>query len=515
MQQHHLPQSELKSQHLVDSNALQSQEYVPPISRIPLDVFLEILSMVLGVMGNSVDRIYSLRHTMDYYKELQRLRLVASAWSTLIDQTPKFWIYVDAFAPEEIWRAAFQKSKKMKISVDCISHLRPPNTRLHQSFVNELSIHAPRIRSLDIMEKDLREIVSKDAEMAGLVSLHVKRYLTDRFAQRSPEISLAKWTPNVQNVELLGCSFNWPDPGWTNMKSLKLVHGDPATIFDTLQLLNILAGSPTLERLILHGQVPTEAPDTTRLPQIHLGALKTLKLNTYSTRGLFQLLDSIIAFPTDQFDVSFFVESTEPPRLRTFGRFAGLLKEKQVDSLSMAASGNYCRVQLGGFCVRAAFGSTLGAGALNALDGILEGIQGSLLREVERVDLTADIYNVVPSLIPIVHARCPRICHFSLQSLESGVSSLFNRNSSSPRWLFPHLTTITLSPNRQLQILEMVGAIQARSEAFKAGVLPAQVIGLKLKVSDSQRVQFEDVIKDVRKLVPEVTVEARTPRGVL
>ncbi|KAG8930650.1 hypothetical protein FRC00_001051, partial [Tulasnella sp. 408] len=263
-----------------DMTALRKQNHLRPINRIPPEILLEILFSVLeNSMGdsNKYGPSESWGYSMEYYRELQTLRLVAFAWSILIDQTPRFWTYVDVFASEQTWRMALQKSQDAWVNVDCMSRLRPSDARLPPSFTKEFSIQAPRFRALSIMERDFGDIPLYESQMAALVSLYVRRYMIDQIERRSPVISLARWAPQVRSVELIGCSVNWPNPGWINLVSLKLVHGDPATVFDTFQLLSILSGSPALQHMTLQGQLATPAPETAQLPQVHLGKLKTLK----------------------------------------------------------------------------------------------------------------------------------------------------------------------------------------------------------------------------------------------
>ncbi|KAG8983275.1 hypothetical protein FRB90_006157, partial [Tulasnella sp. 427] len=121
------------------------------------------------------------------------------------------------------------------------------------------------------------------------------------------------------------CSLDLPRTGWTSLEALELCGQQP---FDTLQILSILAESPKLKDLRIHGSFASPGPGQVQPPQVHLSALETLVTQLEPSEGSLQFLDSIVAAPTVTAYIAFALGDAkiESTWIRTLGRFAAGLK---------------------------------------------------------------------------------------------------------------------------------------------------------------------------------------------
>ncbi|KAG8992738.1 hypothetical protein FRB90_000918, partial [Tulasnella sp. 427] len=314
----------------MDSQAHTYSAPITPIDRLPLETLLDIFAWAVGARNP----LHST--TVEYYANLRILRLVGRTWYRIIDRAPEFWVYIDPFVAKRRWRMAARKSQDMLINVDCLSHCRTPATKsLPQAFMQELGALSLRVGSLWLTEMDVDDMMRKGVAMPRLASLRLRDQPTLQWELRDSSwaMALVNWAPNVRNVELEACSFSWPDSGYANLDSLSIQHDDAARGFDTVQISRILAASPQLKFLDLRGRITEATLTKTPLPEIHLPELEILRIAVESTVTSFQILDSIIATPAEEFNVTIgpCPKTVSQDRFRMLGRFANGLRKCQSD----------------------------------------------------------------------------------------------------------------------------------------------------------------------------------------
>ncbi|KAG8980588.1 hypothetical protein FRB90_007617, partial [Tulasnella sp. 427] len=106
------------------ANALRERNAGASINRLPDELLLDILGIALGLDSERARGRYHSISTIEYYRGLRELRLVAWGWSCLIDNSPELWAKVDPFDPEESWRMALRKSQDALVDVYCQSSHR-------------------------------------------------------------------------------------------------------------------------------------------------------------------------------------------------------------------------------------------------------------------------------------------------------------------------------------------------------------------------------------------------------
>ncbi|KAG8987511.1 hypothetical protein FRB90_003304, partial [Tulasnella sp. 427] len=106
------------------AHAIREQNAGTSINRLPDELLLAIFGIALGLDSERARGRYHSISTIEYYRDLRELRLVAWGWSCLIDNSHELWTKVDPFDPEELWRMALKKSQNALVDVYCQSSHR-------------------------------------------------------------------------------------------------------------------------------------------------------------------------------------------------------------------------------------------------------------------------------------------------------------------------------------------------------------------------------------------------------
>ncbi|KAG8986970.1 hypothetical protein FRB90_003666 [Tulasnella sp. 427] len=369
---------------------------------------------------------------------------------------------------------ALERSQNMLLDVDCMSSQRQQSDRLPEFLIHQLPSFSRRVGYLNAQEMDLEDLVNKGASMTGLASLLVRN-------KGSPELQDAPWTktlvssaPKVRKLTLTDCSFDWPDPGWTNLESLHIEMGIRARSFNLGTLLTALSASPGLKDLELSGRQTTGVPAGPRSSEIHLPELETLSIQLDSTMDTFQLLDSIDASPTVSFWLNINQENLSPPRLRTLGRFADKMNLKG-ERLIVHRN----QLDVGSFGIRIYDrGGTAGEAVVEGLRNFVEGLGESRLKDIEILNLdTAEF-----AVYPMMERLCPNVRCLDFGHTNSDILSFISSASpdSHPEWLFPRASSARAAVHDREDMSGIFRMIRARADAYEQGAIKEKIRRLEL-----------------------------------
>ncbi|KAG8921711.1 hypothetical protein FRC01_000109 [Tulasnella sp. 417] len=409
-----------------------------PIQRIPPEIFFEIIAWAMHRAKRRA-----------YYCKLRTFRIVAFSWSARIDNNPVLWSIVSACDLDRVWRMALQNSETADIDVDCtparVSRVARTTRKVDlRPFFDKLLSNAARIRSLVIEEINLDCLVLGSSAAPRLRSLQISSK-DEVPPPTSLAPSLAQWAPQLQVVKIFKCSFTWPNPGLNNLESIALHPGSNELY--TIQVLSFLAASPALRRFWFIGKLSTDhSRPQTQLPQVQLDALQMLYLVLENTRHPFDLLNAIVASPTESCTLCFSADS-EDVVLKSFQNISRYAKRVPVVGRSLAILGKKGRVWVtrGGFSMSWWNNLELGTMLTRApvFNWVLKGIPRTWLLSVEEAELDID-EGALRDLVPSVHEHCPHIDHVRLPYWNSTWEALLSRPPDDSPWKFPRLNSISI-----------------------------------------------------------------------
>ncbi|KAG8978227.1 hypothetical protein FRB90_008548 [Tulasnella sp. 427] len=456
-----------------DMSDIKHHNSLAPINCLPPELLLDIFVLVIGAWR---DYLTYPPDPNAYYAALRSLRLVACGWSLIINNAPIFWIYIDPFAPEVEWRMALERSQDMLLEVDCMSDHRRARDRLPRSFLHQLPRLSQRFGYLNVREIDLEELVNTGAKMTGLASLSVENVHSPRLEEAPWTRYLLSSTPNIRKVTLKNCSFDWPDPGWTNLEALYMEISMSAQSLNLEKILKILSASPGLKDLDLSGCPFASVPAGTQLAVVHLPKLESLSLQLNSTVNTFQLLASIVASPTTQLWLNISKENLSPPQLRNVGRFAD-----RIDLKGSRLAIHHNSVLVGPFGVRIYNREgTAGDVVIEGLRNFLEGLGRSRLKDVEILGMNTvrlDVY-------PMIHDLCPNLRLLEVGYIKSPISSLLSsaRPDCRSEWLFPRASGLRATVHDREDMPEIASIIKARADAYARGAIVEKIRRLEVLI---------------------------------
>ncbi|KAG8915500.1 hypothetical protein FRC01_003639 [Tulasnella sp. 417] len=408
-----------------------------PIQQIPPEIFFEIIAWAMHRVKRRA-----------YYRKLRTFRIVAFSWSARIDNNPVLWSLVSACDYDQVWRMALQNSETTDIDVDCTPARVPYFARTRKvdlrPFFDKLLSNAARIRSLVIEEINLERLVLGSSAAPRLRSLHISSK-DEVLPSTSLVPSLAQWAPQLQVVKIFKCSFTWPNPGLNNLESITL-HSGSNELY-TIQVLSLLAASPALRRFWFIGKLLTDhSGPQTQLPQVQLDALQMLDLVLENTRHPFDLLNAIVASPTESCTLCFSADS-EDVILKSFQNISRYAKRVPVVGRRLSISGKKGRVWVtrGGFSMSWWKDPELGTMLTRApvFNWVLKSIPRSWLLSVEEAELDID-EGALQELVPSVHELCPHIDHVRLAYWNRTWEALLSRQPDDSPWNFPRLNSISI-----------------------------------------------------------------------
>ncbi|KAG8991037.1 hypothetical protein FRB90_001483 [Tulasnella sp. 427] len=509
-----------------NTHTLREKNAGKPVNSLPNELLLDIFWVALGLESERARKLYYLMNTVEYYRDLRKIRLVSWAWSCLIDSAYELWAKVDPFAPEEIWRMALEKSQDTLIDVYGHSIHRgrrqERNSRISQPFAKEFPSFAHRVGYLVVNGIDLADMATKETIMAGLTILELTDFTSDATEPQDLRLgdTLTTWAPNVREVKLSTAFCTWPAPGWTNLKSLKLGINHQRMQIDALQVLVILSASPRLRTIGLSGQI-APASASVLLPKVELLETESLDINVLSTKASLQILDCIVARPSDTFSAFLRLEDLmEPARLRTLGRFVDRGRKRPYRSLAINSTASPLSVLLRegtstfGVFILPTSNDDGDSSQPRRYDGkiveglrqVLEGLGKETLNTIE----TAEI--AIPSLTPLINVLCPSIQCLVVWPLADCSEILLMMSSGShdshSGWLLPHLWNIIFSVETPQLLRGISEMIAARTDAHLKGIIPAKVLRARLTlqarvlVMDAESI--EDVEAELEKLLREI-----------
>ncbi|KAG8946821.1 hypothetical protein FRC04_011368 [Tulasnella sp. 424] len=466
------------------------------INDLPLEIFCEII-----LLAAPQDRV------LEYYGRLRVLRLVATSWSTLIDNHPKFWTIVHALDREPVWRMALQKSKAAEIDVDVGSIFESKSqTRLIKAIVG----HMPRVRSLRIIDEEFGYLLENTSAAPCLRSLSLGQGLRDN---DDDPIALpfhpAKWAPNLRNVDLMCSPLTWMEPLWNNLERLFIDTGRFMPGLPMQEIFTILKASPGLRSLDITGIVP---PEQSPLPAVKLEALESLRFDSTKGGSLAEALNSIIALPTARCAVHFDAsdETQVESALQSICRIGLSIADGEAGrKLELVRNDNVNSLTMGGFDVRLYSKAHDKLNHLMNFTQLFEGLSPSRRAAVTTVKIddrdsaTPTDSNLVPAVLSIVHFFFPNISHLSIPRITETQETALGRPNEG--WLFPHLETLSLRSHNN-HPRHVMGVVKPRLEAAEAGEHVTRVKTLILKFVCWFHVD-EEAIAELDALVPNVVVE--------
>ncbi|KAG9041736.1 hypothetical protein FS837_011820 [Tulasnella sp. UAMH 9824] len=247
-----------------DHNSLQ------PVNQLPLEILVVIFKSCLY---NGDEGIGEDQYRRDA-TQLHRLCAVCSRWKNLGQGSPILWCHVSGLDPLQHIEKALRLSEPMPITV---VFFRGYNNQLSKSkFTAVVNPHITRWGRASFLYDDL----DKNPQAWESSELPKLRYFGGR------EL------PHLQVVDLTATHLRW-DPGQLpGLRVLDLT--DDVNIYSTSQLLQLLMGTPRLERLSLV-EVPMRVDSAFQL-SVTLPHLISIKLHTIHPEIMQHLL-SLIQLP--------------------------------------------------------------------------------------------------------------------------------------------------------------------------------------------------------------------------
>ncbi|KIO16237.1 hypothetical protein M407DRAFT_232905 [Tulasnella calospora MUT 4182] len=470
------------------------QTSLPTINDLPIEVFHLIVSLV--ARKEHVDG-----HDYDL---LRALRLVATLWSTLIDDCPQFWSTISSSDPEPVWRMALQKSKQAEIDVDCAkSSILSMRNDFPTTLTKAIVIHTPRVRKLDLLDRDFDYLLSNASITPCLRSLYLRGSTTDHDPIALP-LHPVNWAPNLRNVTLDLSHVILKGLLWDNLEGLTIYNSNSLPMEDVIATL---AASPGFRYLDLGGPMQPRCYSHQRLiPTVKLEALESLIFHIGQRRGTpFEALGSIITSPKEVFWLVFQAsdENLRPENLRSIGRFASRIADGEAEIALKLVVGK-CRnhIEMGGFDVEITSHEDEVPNPLAILTHILEGLPPQSLLAVKTAEIRRTEPSLVLGLLPIISSFFPNTSHLIITALDGDLaSSIGGRNTDG--WIFPQLESLSILHYRGGHHARK--AIEPRLKALESG---EQLAKLKRLCLPSVRAwnMDEAEIAELNALVPEVIV---------
>ncbi|KAG8959416.1 hypothetical protein FRC00_001636 [Tulasnella sp. 408] len=206
-------------------NRLQNAQ--TPISRLPLELFLEIIVHAINWMYWSI-------------RQLQLLATVSTHWREVILSSPQCWAVLNGSHEPREWRLILARNPARLIDVRC------SGGRIEE-FVPLALAAAPRTSALTLWVNDKNELVEK---MFGVPFPALRYLLVSNGAMDQKVIPSLGEGVHLRHLELYKTSMRWDEPRLANLSTLCLssLWGGYPTVS---QLYTILSCSPNLERLHL------------------------------------------------------------------------------------------------------------------------------------------------------------------------------------------------------------------------------------------------------------------------
>ncbi|KAG8963137.1 hypothetical protein FRC05_004908 [Tulasnella sp. 425] len=459
------------------------------IKDLPLEIFCKI-TLLATLDDWDHDR---------YYDRLRFLRLVATSWSALIDNHPKFWTTISFRDDEPVWRMALKKSKAAEIDVVTGSSFRPED--LQPRLVEAIVGHMPRVRSLQILDRDFEDLIANAPAAPRLQSLSLNGDSDNEYSIALP-CHPAKWAPNLRNVDLWFSCLIWKEPLWNNLERLRI---NTNAGLPLQEMFTILKASPGLRSLDILGVFP---PGQRPLPVVELEALKYL---SFCSRGgsPAEALNSIIARGTARFTVHCQFDASDETQvqstLQSTSRFASNIVDGNAGTwLELALGSQPDRITMREFEVRLKKQVHFNLHYQTTLTQLFEGLPSSRREAVTIVKMGGTASNFVPAVFPIIHSFFPNVSHLDISGITEALEAILGRPNEG--WLFPHLETLSLSHHDNGR--RLMGVVEPRFKAAEAGEHVAQIKTLSLRFRRGKHIDKAETA-ELDALVPNIVVEHR------
>ncbi|KAG9016431.1 hypothetical protein FRB93_010680 [Tulasnella sp. JGI-2019a] len=245
----------------------------PPVHRLPEEILLEILFLVLEDTPPS-----------ERYERLGELMLVCSQWGALID-TPSLWAYVSSYQSISVMKKSLFKSKNAPLDVVYTSYASEPKPiwSKRKEIDDLLLTNAHRWRSFEFQGSAQSSSGGARSDATFMDRLHhITAPGLNSISLRSPKhmafgpFFIAK-ADRLRHIFLQRCSIPWDSGLLSGLKTLKIRSLDDRGPSPD-QFISFLQASPGLVELSIGDWEPGSNKLLKHAEPIDLHLLETLKM---------------------------------------------------------------------------------------------------------------------------------------------------------------------------------------------------------------------------------------------
>ncbi|KAG9046294.1 hypothetical protein FS837_004652 [Tulasnella sp. UAMH 9824] len=336
-----------------------------------------------------------------------------------------------------------------------------------------------RVRSLLIKETDLEALVVATSTAPRLRRLAASNYHFALPTSLAP--MLAAWAPSLRAIDIISCSFAWPNPGLSNLESIMIHCSATVTQLHQSQVLSILAASPALRQFCFTGTILADHSESQeRAPTVHLHSLKTLHLDLQRSLRPLDLLNLIVASPTESFAYQFSADSEGVLDTDLVEIWPYVKKILDCETrLSLAATKELSRITAGQISITLWKGSERVEGKDNTplFKAVLKKMSPAWLSSVQQLELKIDDEDVLHSSLLFLNDNCPNIVHIHLPHLNETWKSFLGRPAVNSTWKFPRLDRLSIFEWFEGGLLGILGQ---RKKAAQAGKITTGIKDLTI-----------------------------------
>lgn len=423
--------------------------------------------------------------------QLHRICAVCHLWKTVAEGNPVLWLYVSGSDPLQHINKALNLSGSRSITVFYDGELA--SLVPEEEFIAAVEPHAARWGHAMILYEDWNEAPVQVWESSKLSKLHTLELASNSYEyRRIISLGAEPELPNLREATFINMPLHLNPGQLPGLRTLQLSdYKDPETRFTISQLLDLLRGTPHLERLML---VDVEiAADVESKEWFALPGLTELHLDSVNPDGIRQFLSSIRLpqFNTDRREARHECSGEAPNNPNSIPYY-----ERDLDVLKIRD--RKMNILAGSFKLFVEVGGE--SSVLQFLWAVLEGFAKKLASS-QHIHADIELTDRMARAVPFILHLLDQFPNFkSIQVIQTdGTLPLLTiiRLLGRPQfgwardvWFFPHLETISVRVENP-PFLELGGVCQQRGTAAATSGCPKAIKQLHIEEPlDSIKDQF-------------------------
>ncbi|KAG9041739.1 hypothetical protein FS837_011823 [Tulasnella sp. UAMH 9824] len=212
------------------------------INQLPTELLVDVFESCLDIDNNE-------DHFRQDATQLHRICAVCHRWKTVAEGTPRLWCYVSSLDPPQHINKALELSQMLPIAV-VYNNL---GSRVsEEAFRATVNPHAARWDQAFLNYDDLDKVDPQVWESSNLSKLHSLEVFSDsaEYTRHPILLNCGQGLPNLQVAKFVNIPLRLTPGQLPGLRMLELTGcEDPETGFSIPQLLQILTGTPQLQRL--------------------------------------------------------------------------------------------------------------------------------------------------------------------------------------------------------------------------------------------------------------------------